>query len=217
MKSMLVIGLGDFGHHLCKQLVRMENEVMAIDKNEKAVDDLSEVVHSRLVADCTSQKVLEKIGVSIFDVCFVCIDSDFQSSLIIVDLLKKLNAKHIVCQTENDTLAEFLIRNGADEIIYPDRDSAVRASVKYSSEHIFDYIDLGGEYSIYKISPVKKWIGKSILDSNIREKDNIYIIGINAADGTQNFMPSPNTIIKEDDHLIILANEKTMALLLKKM
>lgn len=217
MKSMLVIGLGDFGHHLCYQLVKMENEVMAIDKNERAVDDLSGVVHSRLVADCTSQKVLEKIGVSNFDVCFVCIDSDFQSSLIIVDLLRKLHAQHIVCQTENDTLAEFLIRNGADEIIYPDRDSAIRASVKYSSEHIFDYIDLGAEYSIYKITPIKRWVGKSILDSSIREKDDTYIIGINAADGSQNIMPSPDTVIKEDDHLIILANEKTMAALLKKM
>lgn len=217
MKSMLIIGLGDFGHHLCRQLVKMKNEVMVIDKNESAIDDLKDIAHSRLIADCTSKNVLERVGVANFDMCFVCIDADFKSSLIVVSLLKELGAKYVVSQTDDDTLAKFLLNNGADEIIYPNSDSAVRAAVKYSSEYIFDYIDLGAEYSIYEISPIKDWIGKSILDSRIREKYDTYIIGINSTDGKKTVMPNPKTIIKSTDHLMVLAHEKTIQIFLKKM
>lgn len=214
---MLIIGLGDFGHHLCHQLVKMKNEVMVIDKNESAIDDLKDVANSRLIADCTSRNVLEKIGVSNFDVCFVCIDADFKSCLIIVDLLKELGAKYVVSQTDDDTLAKFLLNNGADEIIYPNSDSAIRAAVKYSSEHIFDYVDLGADYSIYEITPIKEWVGKSIIESKIRQTYDTYIIGINDAGGRKKIMPSPNTVIRETDHLVVLANAKTVQRFLKKM
>ncbi len=217
MKSMLIIGLGDFGHHLCHQLVKMKNEVMVIDKNEAAIEDLNGIAHSRLIADCTSSNVLEKIGVSNFDICFVCIDADFKTSLIIVNLLKELGAKYVISQTDDDVLAKFLLKNGADEIIYPNSDSAVRAAVKYSSEYIFDYINLDAEYSIYEITPIKEWVGKSILESKIREKYDTYIIGIYSADGKKTIMPNPNTVIKAADHLMVLAHAKTIELLLKKM
>ena len=168
MKSMLIIGLGDFGHHLCRQLVRMKNEVMVIDKEEAAIDDLKDYTNARLVADCTSKDVLDKIGVWNFDVCFVCISSNFKNNLIIVNLLKELGAKNVVSQTDDQTLAEFLLRNGADEIIYPNSDSAIRAAVRYSSEHVFDYVNLKAGYSIYEISPIKAWIGKSIIEHCVR-------------------------------------------------
>ena len=217
MKSMLIIGLGDFGHHLCHQLVKMKNEVMVIDKNESAIDDLKDVAHSRLVADCTSKNVLEKIGVGNFDMCFVCIDADFKTSLIVANLLKELGAKYVVSQTDDDTLAKFLLKNGADEIVYPNSDSAVRTAVKYSSEYIFDYVDLGTDYSIYEITPIKEWVDKSILDSRIREKYDTYIIGINSEDGKKTVMPNPNTVIKSTDHLMVLAHENTIQVFLKKM
>lgn len=217
MKSVLVVGLGDFGHHLCRQLVRMKNEVMVIDKDERAIDDLKDVTDARMIADCTSRNVLERVGVKSFDVCFVCIDADFKSSLLIVSLLKELGAKHVVCQTDDDTLAKFLLKNGADEIIYPNSDSAIRAAVKYSSEYIFDYMDLSAEYAIYEIAPIKDWVGRSILDSNIRQKYDAYIIGINHADGHKEMMPSPNVVIDATDHLLVLAHEKTIQTLLKRM
>lgn len=217
MKSMLIIGLGDFGHHLCHQLVKMKNEVMVIDKNEAAIDDLKDVAHSRLIADCTSRNTLEMVGVSNFDICFCCVDADFKSSLVIVNTLKELGAKRVVSQTDDSTLAKFLLKNGADEIIYPNSDSAVRAAVKYSSEYIFDYIDIGAEYSIYEISPIKEWVDKSILESRIREKYDTYIISINSQDGTKSVMPSPDSVIRATDHLLVLAHEKTVQTFLKKM
>lgn len=217
MKSMLIIGLGDFGAHLCRRLVAMKNEVFVIDKDERALSELKDVTENRLIADCTSRAALESVDVPSFDICFVCIDSDFKSSLIVVDLLKELRAHHIVCQTDDDTLAKFLLRNGADEIIYPNSDSAIRAAVKYSSEHIFDYIELKAEYSIYEITPLPEWVGKSIISSRIRERYDTYIICINSKDGGVNVMPAPQSVIHEGDHLMVLAHAKTIAKLVRKL
>lgn len=217
MKSMLVIGLGDFGHHLVRNLIRMKNEVLIVDKNEAAIEDVKGLVNSALIADCTSRAVLEKLGVSNFDMCFVCIDSDFKSSLIVVSLLKELGAKYVVCQTDDDILGKFFLKNGADEVIYPNSDSAVRCAVKYSSEHIFDYIELKSDYSVYEITPLKEWVGKSILESQVRQRYDTYIIGILDKNGGSNIMPSPATVIEESDHLMVLAHEKTMEKLVKIM
>ncbi len=217
MKSMLVIGLGDFGHHLCRHLQQMKNEILAIDKSEEALEDLEEVVSSRLIADCTSKNTLERIGVRNFDLCFVCIGGDFKSNLIIVSLLKELGAKYVVSETDDEMLGRLLLSNGADEIIHPNKDSARRAAVKYSSEYVFDYLKLKGGYSIYEITPLKEWIGKSIVASRIRERFDTYIISVISADEQTSVMPSPDTVIQGTDRLMVLTHEETMKNLLRKM
>ncbi len=152
MKSILIVGLGDFGHHLCRHLARLKNEIMIIDKDETAIEDLTDLVTSSMIADCTQKSVLQSLGVNSFDICFVCIGSNFQSNLIITNTLKELGAKYVISQTNDETLAKFLLHNGADEIIHPKKDSAMRAAVKYNNDHIFDYIDLKDGYSIYEIT-----------------------------------------------------------------
>ncbi len=216
MKSILVIGIGDFGHHLCRELVKMKNEVMIVDQDEDAMEDLEDIVSRRLVADCTSKNVLANLGVSDFDICFVCIGKDFRNNLIIVSLLKELGAKEIITQTEDEMLEKLLLHNGADEVINPNKDSAVRAAVKNSSEHIFDYLKLRAGYSIYEISPIKEWVGKSILTSNIRSNYNMYIISISKENDTTTMMPHPNSVIEASDKLMVLAHESDLEKIMKK-
>ncbi len=217
MKSMLLIGLGDFGHHLCRHLIRMKNEVLIIDKSEEALEDIADLASSSMIADCTSRSVLESIGVRNFDMCFVCIGTDFRSNLIIVSTLKELGAKYIVSETDDEMLEKLLLNNGADEVIHPNKDSAIRSAVKYSSEHIFDYLHLSAGYSIYEITPLREWVGRSIIESRIREMYDTYIIGIKENETRTDIMPSPGTVIKSTDKLLILAHETTMDDLLKKM
>ncbi len=217
MKSMLVIGLGDYGQHLCRNLAEMGNEVLAVDKSEDAVDSVENFTSSRLIADCTSRHVLEGLGVSDFDMCFVCIGTNFRSNMIIVSTLQELGAKYIVSEADDAMLEKLLLNNGANEVIHPNRDSALRAAVKYSSENVFDYVTLRGGYSIYEITPLPEWVGKSIRDSHIRTRYDTYIIGINKPDDSSNMMPSPDTIISHDDKLYILAHENTMQGLWKKL
>ncbi|MCD8198091.1 MAG: TrkA family potassium uptake protein [Lachnospiraceae bacterium] len=216
-KSFLIIGLGDFGKYLCRDLAKMKNEIMIVDKDERALEDLLDVATSSLIADCTRESVLKKIGVGNFDVCFVCISHDFQSNLEVTSLLKELGAQYVVSQAANDAHVKFLLKIGADEVIHPNRDSAKRAAVKYNSEHVFDYVDLKGGYSVYEITPLPEWVGRSILDSNIRARYDIYIVAVIRVGGSTEFMPGPQTVIGHGDHLMVLTNEETMENLLRKL
>ena len=153
MKSVLIIGMGRLGHHLCKNLAEMGNEVMIVDRDEESMQDLLSVAMMAKVGDCTKEDVLRSLGVGNFDICFVCISSDFQSSLEITSLLKELGAAYVVSKANRDIQAKFLLRNGADEVIYPERDVAERAAIKYGSNKVFDYIEMAEGYSILESWP----------------------------------------------------------------
>ena len=181
MKSILIIGLGRFGTHLCQDLAKLDNEIMIVDKDEASLEDLLPLVVSAKIGDCTNEKVLKSLGVGNFDYCFVCIGENFQSSLEITSLLKDLGAKYVVSKANRDIHAKFLLRNGADEVIYPDRDIAEKVAVRFSANQVFDYVELGNNFSIYEIAPLPEWIGHSIRDVNVRVKYNANIIGIKAS------------------------------------
>ena len=136
MKSILIIGLGRFGTHLCQDLAKLDNEIMIVDKDEASLEDLLPLVVSAKIGDCTNEKVLKSLGVGNFDYCFVCIGENFQSSLEITSLLKDLGAKYVVSKANRDIHAKFLLRNGADEVIYPDRDIAEKVAVRFNANII---------------------------------------------------------------------------------
>ena len=145
MKSILMIGMGKFGHHLCKNLCEMGNQVMIVDMDEKKLEDLLPIVTTAKIGDCTNVEVLKSLGVGNFDMCIVCIGTNFQSSLEITSLVKELGAAYVVSKANRDIHAKFLLRNGADEVIYPDRDIAESLAVSLSSSHVFDDIELTDE------------------------------------------------------------------------
>ena len=203
MKSILIIGLGRFGHHLCQDLIRLGNEVMVIDKDEAAVTDLLSVATSAKIGDCMNVEVLKSLGIGNFDICFVCIGANFQSSLEITSLVKELGAKMVVSKANRDIHAKFLLRNGADEVFYPDKDIAEKLAVKYSANHIFDYIELAQGYSIFEIIPLKKWIGKSSAEANVRAKYHVSIFGVKV-NGEMQLLPHAGYVMKEEDHLMVV-------------
>lgn len=215
MKSVLVVGLGRFGSHLCRELIAQENQIMIIDKDENALSELTPFVSSALIADCTRQDVLESIGVGDFDICFVCIGDDFQSSLEITSLLKDLGAKKVVSLSKREIHTKFLLRNGADEVIHPDKDMAERCAIKYSNDNIFDYIELEEDYSIYEIRPMKEWVGKSLRESNIRARYKVSVIGIISAAGALNITPDPDCPINADDHLMVISHKNDIEKIVK--
>ena len=215
MKSVLIIGLGRFGHHLCKNMAELGNEVMIIDSEEKAVEDLAPIATSVLIGDCTNPEVLKNLGVGNYDICFVCIGSNFQSSLEITSQLKELGAKYVVSKATRDIQAKFLLRNGADEVVYPDRDIAEKAAKKFTANNVFDYIELSKDYSVYEIPPLKNWVGKSIIDSNIRPKYHISILGVKHVDGDVTMLPPADYVIQESDHLMIIGSSTYVQQLLK--
>jgi trk system potassium uptake protein TrkA len=214
MKSILIIGMGRFGRHLCKNLAKLGNEIMIVDDKEENLEELLPDVVSAKIGDCTNVAVLESLGVDNFDIVFVCIGTNFQSSLEITSLVKELGAKYVVSKANRDIHAKFLLRNGADEVIYPDRDIAEKLAVSYSSDDIFDYIELTDEYSIYEINPLPTWVGHSFKDLGLRNKFNINVLGVKK-DNEAKMMPGPDYVIQAHEHLIVIGKNDDVERILK--
>lgn len=217
MKSVLIIGMGRFGHHLASKFLELDNEVMIIDQDEKKIEDLVPYATSAKIGDCTNPEVLRSLGVGNFDVIFVCIGTNFQSSLEITSLVKEMGGKHVISKATRDIQAKFLLRNGADEVIYPDKDIAEKWAARYSVNHVFDYIELTEDYAIYEIPPLKEWVGKTIRESNIAAQYKVSILSIRDEEGNSNVMPSPDYEIKADEHLVVLAQNSVAEALLKRI
>ena len=207
MKSVLIIGMGRLGHHLCMNMAHMGNEIMIVDKNEENMQDLLSYAMMAKVGDCTKEEVLKSLGVGNFDICFVCIGSDFQNSLEITSLLKELGATYVVSKATRDIQAKFLLRNGADEVIYPERDAAERCAVKYGSNKVFDYIEMAEGYSILEIPPMHGWVGKSIGQLAVRSRYHVSILGIKV-EGHLQFLPHPERVLDKKDQLMIVGMKK---------
>ena len=163
MKSFLIIGMGKFGHHLCTALSRHKCEIMIVDQEAERLEAMLPYAVSARVGDCTKEEVLRTFGVSDFDACFVCMADNFQNSLQITSLLKEMGAKKVFSKADEAVQAKFLLRNGADEVIYPEAEAAVSIAMRESSDSIFDCIKLTEDYIICELKPRAEWLGKSIM------------------------------------------------------
>ena len=206
MKSFLIIGLGTFGHHLCRELAKQKCEIMIVDSRPEVLEDLLPYVVSAKIADCSNEEVLRSFDIPSFDACFVCIGGNFQYSLEITSLLKDLGAKKIFSKADEDIQAKFLRRIGADEVIYPELDAAASIAISESNDSIFDCIPLSGEFSVYEIEPNEKWLGKTIRELNFRNTYNLNILGA-VQDGMINDMPSIDYVFKRGEHLLVMGHD----------
>lgn len=216
MKSALIIGIGRFGRHLARKFVELGNEVMIVDIEEEKMSEIVSIVTTAQIGDCTNIDVLKSLGVRNFDICFVCIGDNFQASLEITSLLKELGAKHVVSKANREIHAKFLLRNGADDVVYPEKDIAEKAAIRYSADHVFDYIELTPEYSIAEIPPVSAWIGKTIAEISVRGK---YQMSILATKENGEILPLPKAdhVFREEEHLIVAARKNDLVKLIKKI
>jgi trk system potassium uptake protein TrkA len=214
MKTILVIGIGRFGKHLAVRLTELGSEVMIVDKQEERINELLPIVMRAQIGDCTDENLLRTLGIGNFDMCFVCIGDNFQASLEITSLLKELGAKYVVSKADRAIHEKFLLRNGADEVIHPERDIALRAARKYSAHNVFDFFELTDDFSVFEVSPPDSWVGKSVKQISVRSKYNVNII---AAKQYEKIMPviSAEYIFKQNEHLVIAGNTKDISRLLK--
>lgn len=207
MKSILLVGLGRFGRHIAEKLNALNHQVMAVDRREGRVDAILPFVTNAQIGDSTNPDVLTSLGIRNFDFCIVAIGDDFQSSLETTSLLKELGAKLVVSRAASDVHAKFLLRNGADEIIYPEKQLANWVAIRYSADHIFDYIELDDDHAIFEVQVPKDWIGKTIGELDVRKKYSINIMGIKE-NGKMNLTVTPNMGITNSQTLLVLGTMK---------
>ena len=207
MKSFLVIGAGTFGHHLCHEFARQKCEVMVVDRNPKPLEDLVNTVTSAKIADCANIETLRSFDIPSFDACFVSVGRNFQYSLEITSLLKELGAKKVFSKADEDIQAKFLLRIGADEVVYPEKDMAKRIAIAESSDSIFDCMPLTADYGIYEITVPKKWVGKTVVKLDVRRKYNLSILALKI--GAQlRPLPPVDHVFNETEHLMVLGRDE---------
>lgn len=209
MKSILLIGLGRFGRHIALKLNALNHQVMAIDHNEERVNALLPFVTNAQIGDSTNEEFLAALGVGNYDACIVAIGDNFQNSLETTYLLKELGARKIIARASEEIQEKFLLRNGADEVVNPEKQLAAWTAIRCSSEHILEYIELDDEYAIFEVEIPSDWSGKSILELDIRKKHGINILGVRT-NGKLNMNITPNTVFEHGTSVLVLGQEKAV-------
>ena len=209
MKSILLIGLGRFGRHIAIKLDELNHQVMAVDNNESRVEAVLPYVRNAQIGDATNEDFIRSLGVRNFDVCIVAIGDNFQSSLETTSLLKELGAKMVVSRAARDVHAKFLLRNGADEVVYPEKQLASWTAIRYSADHIFDYVELDEEHGIFEISIPDAWIGKTVGELDIRKKYNVNIMALRC-NGVLDMNIASETLLGDDQTMLVLGNNKNI-------
>ena len=208
MKSILLIGLGRFGRHIAMKLNELNHQVLAVDNDEDRVNAVLPFVTNAQIGDSTSEEFLSSIGVRNFDVCIVAIGDHFQSSLETASLLKELGAQKVVARAARDVQAKFLLRNGADEVVYPERQMAVWTAIRYSSDHISDYIALGDDHAIFEVMVPDQWVGKTIGQLDVRKRYNVNIMAIKQNGRFSMTVITPDTCLPSNSTILVLGTHR---------
>lgn len=207
MKSVLLIGLGRFGSHTARKLNDLNVQVMAVDSDEERVNAALPYVTNAQIGDSTSREFLSTLGVHNFDACIVAIGDNFQNSLVTTDLLKELGAKKVIARASRGVQEKFLLRCGADEVVYPEKQLAAWTAIRCTSEHILDYIELDGNYSIFELDIPEEWRGKTVVQLDLRRKYGINILGLRRQ-GRLDMNVGPETVLDRESSVLILGRQK---------
>ena len=209
MKSVLLIGLGRFGKFIAMKLHSMGHQIMAVDTNEERVNSVLPYVTNAQIGDSTNEAFLSSLGISNYDACIVAIGDNFQNSLETAYLLKELGAKQVIARASREIQEKFLLHNGADEVVYPEKQLASWTAIRCSSEHILEYIELDDEYAIFELAAPMEWVGKTIVQLDIRKRFGINVLGIRE-NGRLNMSITPDTMLCYDTSLLVLGHEKAV-------
>ena len=210
MKNILFLGLGRFGKHIAMQLNQMGHEIMAVDLNEERVEKVLPFVTNAQIGDSTDAEFLKSLGIGNYDICFVTIGGSFQNSLETTSLLKELGARLVISRAERDVHEKFLLRNGADKVVYPEKQVAKWASIRYADDHILDYMEVDASHAIFEVEIPYEWIGKTIGELDIRKKHNINILAVKNEGGEIGVAISADTVLNDGSTLLVLGDYKTI-------
>lgn len=209
MKSVLLIGLGRFGKFIAIKLQSMGHQIMAVDTDEERVNMALPYVTNAQIGDSTNEEFLSSLGIRNYDACIVAIGDNFQNSLETAYLLKELGAKKVIARASREMQEKFLLHNGADEVVYPEKQMAAWTAIRCSSEHILDYIELDEEHAIFELETPPEWVGKTILQLDIRKKYGINVLGIRE-NGRLRMSITPDTLLENGTSVFVLGREKAV-------
>lgn len=207
MKQFVVIGLGRFGSSVAKTLYSLNHDVLAVDKDEELVQEISDYVTHAVQADATDENALKALGIRNFDVAVVATALELQSSVLIALLCKEMGIKHVIAKAQSELHAKVLYKIGADKVIFPERDMGVRVAHNLVSSSILDYIEVAPDYSLVEIAALPQWVGNSLRGLNMREKYGMNVLAIRHGKEI-NVSPKGDYIINKSDVLVVIGSNE---------
>lgn len=216
MKSFAIIGMGRFGSALATSLYELGHDVLAVDKNEELIQAISGRVTHAVSADANDEDILKSLGIRNFDAVIVAIASDMQSSILITVLLREIGVKHIVAKAQSEIHAKILEKVGADKIVFPEKDTAVRFAHSITISNMLNYIGISPQFSIVEMLVPEKWAGKSLAELQLRFKYGINVIAIKPDESNKiNTAPQADTVLLEGQILVVSCTEEAITLINK--
>ncbi len=209
-KQFIVVGLGRFGTAIAETLCQDGAEVLGVDRRMDVVEDLRDTLTHTVQMDAMDRDALSALGIPDFDVAFVTMGSDIRASGTIVMSLKELGAKQVIAKAQDEFHGRMLEKLGADRVLFPERDMGRRVAHNLVSGDIIDFLELSNEYSMAEIRPKPEWVGKTLMELNMRSKLGINVVAIRTGESL-NAMPLPNTAISEEDVLLVVVKDETLA------
>lgn len=204
-KQFAVIGIGRFGESLVCELSRLGYEVLAIDVNEDRVNDAVETATHAVQADAMDEDTLKALGIRNFDVVTVAIGNNIQSNILTTIILKELGVKKIVAKAQNALHGKVLEKIGADYVIYPERDMAIKVARSLVSHNFLEQINLSPTYSIIELFAPRIFISRTLTEIGLRKKMQVTILAIRRGDDII-VAPGPNETIIQGDILVVLGH-----------
>ena len=204
-RSYAVFGLGRYGRAVARELVDNGVEVIAVDNDQSIVDEAASYLPLCKCADVTDADVLERLGVADLDTVIICMASNLESSVMAVTLCKEAGVKTVIAKCANEMHQKILLRVGADKVLFPENESGIRLAKNLLSSGFIDMISLSSDVSMIEIDVKAEWVGKNLIQLDLRKKYGFNIVAIKKGDNV-NVSIDPEQILDEATTLIVIAN-----------
>ena len=217
-KSFAIIGLGRFGGSVCRELIKSDQEVLAIDSCEDRVNEYMNVATHAVVANAQDEATLRSLGLRNFDHVIVAIGEDIQASILVTLMAKEMGVPRITAKAQNEYHARVLDKVGADTVVHPERDMGIRLGHKLTSNNMLDFIELSEDYSLAEVIVTnKKFYNRTIEEINFRQHFHLTIVAIRRGKNELIVSPPANQMINENDILLVVGHNDNVEYLDDKM
>lgn len=209
-KSYAVFGLGRYGMAVARELVDNGMEVIAVDDKQDVVNDAAAFLPVCKCADVTDAEVIEKLGIADIDMVIICMASNLEASVMAVTLCKEAGVKNVIAKCGSEMQQKILLRVGADHVVFPEKESGVRLAKNLLSSGFIDMISLSDDVSIVEITVRDEWVGKNLIELNLRKKYGLNIVAVKKGE-TVNVNVNPEEPLDKSMTLIVIANTAKLA------
>jgi trk system potassium uptake protein TrkA len=216
MKSFCVIGLGKFGQALAETLARAGAQVMIIDTDGDKVTALADTVTNAVIGDPTNESVLRAAGISDYECAIVCLTTNINANILLTIMLKEAGVKKVVVRALNEGHRKVLERIGADMIVFPEQDMGEKLGYMLTKDNVTDFVEFSG-YKIVEITVPEDWIGKNLVELELRQRYSVNVIAVRRSDGSVDVSPQPTKVFTQGDRVSVIGTDKDIDRLVKQV